>query len=416
MTRMKRMARFVLPVGILAVGAGGMSHLISSKPRLEPSPSAERVWTVDAVTVSLDDVQPEIRLFGRIFAAREIQLRALVPGQVVEVHPELVEGGLVRRGETILAIDEFEYRSALKESEARLAEAKARLAELEARRAAEAKALEHDWNILALLVRDLERAERLSARGILSDKALDDKRLELVRQERAVELRRNGVAAEAARLEQQNAIVARLDVAARRARYDLERTRLRAPFDGVLRDTAAQVGQRLGVNDKVGGLIDTSRLEARFLIPDAEYGRLAGTDRGIVGRTARVIWRAGRQKLRLDAVIQRVGARIDPGSGGVELFARIDDGDAAASLRPGAFVEILVRDRSYAMVARVPETVLRPGDVAYGIEDGRIVPRQTEIVGRVGNDVLLRGDLSDGERVITTRSAAIVPGLRVEAR
>ena len=54
--------------------------------------------------VRLTDIQPQIQLFGKIFAARELQLRALAPGQVVELHPDLVEGGLVRRGELILAI------------------------------------------------------------------------------------------------------------------------------------------------------------------------------------------------------------------------------------------------------------------------------------------------------------------------
>ena len=414
--RMKKIAWIMLPIGLLAVGVGGMSHLISSKPRLEPSPPTERVWTVDAVTVRLEDVQPQIQLFGKIFAAREIQLRALVPGQVIEVHPDLVEGGIVRRGELILAIDEFEYRSGLKESKARLAEAKARLVELEARRVAEVHALERDRDILALLARDLKRAEQLSARGNISDQALDHKRLELSRQERAIALRQNGIAAESARLEQEKAIIERLDVAVQRARYDLERTRLQAPFDGIFRDTTVQVGQRLGVNDKIGSLVDTGRFEARFHIPDALYGRLTGTNQGIIGRTARIIWRAGSRETALDAVVERVGAQIDPASGGVELFARIEDPEAASLLRPGAFVEVLIPDQSYANVARVPETVLHPGNIAYAVEDGRMVPRRTEIVGRVGNDVLLRGEISDGERMVTTQSVTIAPGLRVEVR
>ena len=111
-----------------------------------------------------------------------------------------------------------------------------------------------------------------------------------------------------------------------------------------------------------------------------------------------------------------MGAQIDTASGGVELFARIEDREAASSLRPGAFVEVHVPDRIYANVARVPETVLHPGNVVYGVEDGRLVPRKAAVVGRVGNDVLLRGGLSDGERLVTTQSVAIAPGLRVEIR
>ena len=107
---------------------------------------------------------------------------------------------------------------------------------------------------------------------------------------------------------------------------------------------------------------------------------------------------------------------IDTASGGIELFARIEDREGASSLRPGAFVEVYLPDRVYANVARMPETVLHPGNVVYGVEEGRLAVRQTEIVGRVGNDILLHGGLSDGERLVTTQSVAIAPGLRVEIR
>ena len=413
---MRRVLLVLVPIVLLAAGAVGASYLIRTKPRVEPAPPTERVWTVNSVPVRLSDVQPDIRLFGKIFAARQVQVRALVPGQVVELHPNLVEGGLVRRGEVILAIDEFEYRSALKESEARLAEARARIVEREAKRNAETQALKRDREILAVLARDLKRASELRKRGNISIQSLDQKRLELSRQQRAIVLRRNGIDAEAARLEQEKATIERLDVAVQRARYDLQRTRLRAPFDGVFRNVTAQAGKRLGIADSVGNLIDTGRLEARFHISDAQYGRLTSTDRGVIGRPARAIWRVGQRKLVLKAVIARVGAQIDAASGGVELFARIDDREAVLSLRPGAFVEVHIPDRVYPDVARVPETVLHPGNVVYGVENGRLVARRAEIVGRVGNDVLLRGELTEGEPLVTTQSVTIAPGLRVELR
>lgn len=413
---MRKVLLVMVPIVLLAAGAVGASYLIRTKQSVEPAPPKERVWTVDAVPVRLTDVQPKIQLFGKIFAAREIQLRALVPGQVVALHPNLVEGGLVRSGETILAIDEFEYRSALKESEARLAEARARIVERQARRLAETQALARDREIRAVLARDLKRAAQLSKRGNISARALDQKRLELSRQERAIALRQNGIDAESARLEQEKAIIERLDVAVQRARYDLERTRLRASFDGVFQNVVVQVGQRLSVNDRAASLIDTGRLEARFHVSDAQYGRLSGTDRGVIGRAARVIWRVGKREVVLNATVARVGAQIDAASGGIELFARIQGAAAAASLRPGAFVEVRIPDRIYANVARLPETVLHPGNIAYAVEDGRLVARRADVVGRVGNDVLLRGELSDGERLVTTHSVAIAPGVRVEIR
>ncbi len=413
---MRKLLPILLPVVFLATGIAAAAYLVRTQPTLEPVALTERVWPVDTVTVRLADVQPQIQSFGKIYAAREIQLRALVPGLAVEVHPDLVEGGVIRRGETVLAIDEFEYRSDLADAEARLAEARARLAEREARRAALIEALKRDRAIMAVLARDLQRAEQLSARGNISDQALDRKRLELSRQDLAVVLRRDGIATEAARIEQERAGLKRLGVAVERARYHLERTRLRAPFDGIVRDAAVRAGQRLGVNDRIASMIDAGRLEARFHISDTQYGRLDGGGAELAGRKVRVIWRAGQREVVLDATVERIGARIEAASGGVELFARIANGEAAGSLRPGAFIEVLIPDRLYAGVARVPETVLRTDDTVYAVEDGRLVERRVTLVGRVGNDVLLRGDIADGMRLATAGSAAFAPGLRVEAR
>ena len=413
---MRKVLLVLVPVSLLVAGAVGASYLIQTKPSVAPSPPRERVWIVDTVPVRLSDIQPDIQLFGKIFASRQIKIRTLVPGQIVELHADLLEGGLVRRGEVILAIDEFEYRSKLKETEAGLTEVEARIVERKAKRHAEIQALERDQEILAVLVRDLKRATQLSKQGNISAQALDRRRLEVNRQQQAMVLRKSAIDAAAARLEQEKATLDRLDVAVQRARYDLERTKVRAPFDGVFRNVTAQVGQRLGVADSIGSLIAVDRLEARFHLSDSQYGRLMSTDQGAIGRRARVVWRVGQQTLQLKAVIARVGAQIDTASGGVELFARIEDKVAALSLRPGAFVEVHIPDRIYTNVAKVPETVLHPENVVYVVEDSRLVLRRTEIIGRVGNEVLLRGGVSDGEQLVTTQSVAIAPGLRVELR
>ncbi|MBT3533889.1 MAG: efflux transporter periplasmic adaptor subunit, partial [Rhodospirillaceae bacterium] len=46
----------------------------------------------------------------------------------------------------------------------------------------------------------------------------------------------------------------------------------------------------------------------------------------------------------------------------------------------------------------------------------RLEQRKVELVARVDNDVLLRGEIRDGDRVVTTRFAEIGPGQKVEIR
>lgn len=411
-----RRLRFLLPVLVLAAGVGVFAYLVGTKPELAPSAARERVWPVAATTVEVATLQPDLLLYGEIVAGREVEMRALVSGQVVEVGPGFVDGGVVRKGDLLVAIDPFDYRAALDERRAQLAEAKARLVEIEARRASESEALERDKEMVRLRERELDRVKKLKARGAVSDKALDQAKLELSRQRQAVSTRRNMVAAETARLDQQRAAIARLEVGIRRAERDLANTRLTAPFDGFVLEPAAEVGQRLGVNGKVARLIDAGRLEAAIHLSDAQYGRLMDAEGGLRGRPARVLWRTGDRTLTFDAVIDRVGARIAAATGGIDAYAVIADAGIDGPLRPGAFVEVRTADRAYENVARLPESAVHDDATVYVIEDGRLSPRAVTVAARDGEDVLVRGELESGERVVTTRFAEIGPGVRVEVR
>ncbi len=409
-------AKALLPFLVIGLGVGGVIYLVQTRPQLAPSVPREKVWVISASTVELADVRPELRLYGEIVAGREVELRALVAGEVVEVAPTFRDGGRVERDALLVAIDPFEYQADLDERVAELDEARARLEEIKVRRMSEAAALIRDREMADLRRRDLARVSRLYKTGNISIKALDNAKLELARQSQATTTRQHGLAAEVARLSQQAAKIERFVVAVRRARRALQRTRLVAPFAGYLSDPAAEVGKRLGVADYVGRLIEAGYLEARIHLSDAQYGRILDSEGGLAGRAAKVIWRAGDGGAVYDAVVERVSARIDAATGGVSAYARVIMQAGETPLRPGAFVEVWLPDRLYPAVARLPESALFGDATVYVVVDHRLVPRRVEVAGRDGNHVLLRGALRDGDRVVTTRFAEIGPGVAVEVR
>ena len=409
--------KLVLSILVLAGGIAGFVVLVKTRPELTPSAPQERVWVVAAETVEFRDVQPDLRLFGEIVAGRQVELRALVAGEVVEVAPTFREGGAVEQGDLLLAIDPFDYQAGLDERAAQLDEAKARLDEIAARHASEKAALKREREVLGLRERELKRAKRLFKAGNVSEKTLDQARLELSRQRQAVTTREHGLAAQTAMTRQQEAAIARLQVALRRARRDLENTRLIAPFSGHLANTAAEVGRRVGVNDRVAELIEAGRLEVRVHLSDAQYGRILAAEGKLRGRRATVRWRSGDGAgLAYEAVVERTGARVDPTTGGIDLYARILLAEQAAPLRPGTFVEVHLPDRVYQAVVRLPESALFDGDTVYVVEAGRLARRRVELAGRDGEAVLLQGELTAGERIIVTRFAEIGPGVKVEVR
>ena len=150
---------------------------------VEPTLPEERAWPVTVVSAARVDAQPELRLFGEIVAGREVELRPLVAGTVIDVGPRFLNGGVVREGELLIAIDPFDYRADVDEFEARIAESKARVAEIGATIAATNQIITHDREQLALSRADVDRREKLAGTAAVSKKALDDSRLALSRSE-----------------------------------------------------------------------------------------------------------------------------------------------------------------------------------------------------------------------------------------
>lgn len=410
-----RALKVVLPVVILAAAAAAAMALVATRPEVERKPVPERAWTVSAITVAIEDVRPELTLLGEVVAGRSVELRPLVGGRVVEVGKNYVEGGIIHTGELLVAIDSFEYESAVTEREAQLVEAGARLVELEAENKGEKALLERDQEQLILAQRETKRRTALKKKGSGSEKALDDAQRSLGEMQQRIISRDQSIAQLSARIEQQRAVISQRRVALDRAMRDLDHARLVAPFDSFVTAPGTAVGKQVSVNDPVARLIDADWLETRFHVSNAEYARLVGSG-GIAGRPATVVWRAQARDFSFQATIERTGSEVNAASGGVELYARIDGTGVDTVLRPGIFVEVLVPDQTYAGVVRLPDSALQGGDLVYVIIDGRLEPRKVEFVARVGDGILVRGALKDGERVAATTFAEVGPGVKVEVR
>ncbi|MDJ0928168.1 MAG: efflux RND transporter periplasmic adaptor subunit [Gammaproteobacteria bacterium] len=369
-----------LPLVIVGMTAVVISLMIATRPELTPEESPERVWPVQAIAAKHQDMQPTLDLFGEVVAGRRSELRPQVAGVIVEMGKNLHEGSFVERGELLLRIDPFDYETGLAEQRSLLREAEARLEKLR---------------------RDLKRARDLFAEKNVSEQFLDDAELAVAEQEALVEQRSIGV---------------------RRAERDLRDTRLLAPFDGVLANVNADLGKQISDfgAEMIAEIIDTSRLEVRFNLSNAQYGRLLDSGEPVIGRAVEVVWEVGGDALRYPATIERVGAEITATTGGVELFAVIDSAGKQTELRPGAFVSVNVADKRYPAVLTAPDTALYGENTVYVVEDGRMSPRTVRVLGYAGSDIFLASDgepaIVDGDNIVITQLREGGAGVRVVLR
>lgn len=405
--------QIVLMVAVLAGAYLVMERLIAAAPERTARPRPEVSVPVEAMTAQVRDQRPRVEVFGEVTAARAIDIRPPVSGEIVEINPALSAGNRVEQGELLFAIDPFDVELALAEARANLAQTEATVAEIEARLVSEQAQLESAREQLALARSDLERAEQLRANGTLTAKQVEDRTLVVSQRQQAVSQRVNNLAIEEARLDQQRAVLARQELGVRRAERNLGDSAVRAPFAGVIRSSTVETGRIVAANDVAVAMYDDSALDVRFTLTDAQYGRIATDADPLIGRQVSLTWTVGNVDYDYTARVERIGADIAADRGGVDVFARIAGSEAPVQIRPGAFVAVSVPDRLYENAVRLPETALYDAGTMYVIEDGRLARRDVEIVAFDGNDVIVGAGLGDGERVLTTRLSNVEDGLRV---
>ncbi|MEO1793325.1 MAG: efflux RND transporter periplasmic adaptor subunit, partial [Pseudomonadota bacterium] len=221
-----------------------------------------------------------------------------------------------------------------------------------------------------------------------------------------------------ARVKQQEAAIVRLQATAARNQQRLTETKLKAQFSGYLTSVNAQVGRMVSSNDQVATLIDRDQIDVKFTLSDNEYGRLAGGEESaLLGRAVQVRWDVGGKPVTYRATVDRIAARVQSTTGGVDVFARVSEPESGrVALRPGAFVGIRLDDILFSDVMSVPPTAVYDRKRVYLIEDGRLKAQPITIVGTDGDRLLVTGDIARGAQIATTRLSVPGTGVAVTVR
>jgi RND family efflux transporter MFP subunit len=398
---MSKVARILLPVLVLAGGGAGAGVLLAARqeaPRKARPPVVTPVEVTDAPPA---DGPVVVRAQGTLVPAREVALQAEIAGRVTHVDAALAPGGRVASGTELMRIDERDYRLAIEQQRAEVEKARFEL-EMEQGR----KSVAHrEWKLLG------------------DDAPHDDKGKSLALREPQIRNARAGVKAAESGLEQ--------------ARISLERTRLRAPFNAVVRTEGVEVGQVVRPGQTVATLVGTDQWWVQVSLPADELGWLE-----VPGARATLLQDlgGGHTASRTGRVV-RLMSDVDPVGLMARVLVEVDDplGLKNPGLTPlllGSVVDVTLDGRDIADVREIPRRALREGDTVWtarevklegaapalraafaGRDAGQVLDvRKVRVVRRERDRVLVRAeDLPADAKVIVSRLAAPVPGIALAA-
>jgi RND family efflux transporter MFP subunit len=375
--------RSLLPPALLLLGALAAWALAQGRPlpvseREPPAPPLVRVSRP-----APGPVQLKVRTHGTVTPRTESDLVAEVSGRVTWRSPAFVEGGFFESGERLFQIDRRDYDNAVRRARAGLAraESEVRLAEAE-----------------------LARARSLAQRAVTSASLLDRQRSA---REVAIALRDESRAA--------------LDQALR----DLERTDVRAPFEGRVRLKQIDVGQFVTRGQPAARLYAIDFAEVRLPVHDADLAHLELPERSRdapsatpEGPPVRLRGRVAGRLHEWTGSIVRSEGEIDASSRMLHLVARVEDPYGRREGRPplpvGLFVDAEIQGRTLTDVLSVPRSALDDsGRIAVVDAQQRLRLRRAEVLRYDGDRALLRARLSDGEGLCLSRLPVAIDGMPV---
>lgn len=377
-------AKVAMAAVILSLGFGGFKLLVATKAEVAPQPRKEVINRVETVAVALTDARPIYTAYGTVEATRKADLRFAIAGEIEAVSTRFRNGTVVRAGDELARLDTELLTIAREEiAEQRDAE-EINLASLETQ--------------LDLRQRQFDRISQMKAASVASQARLDDTNLALTQSKNA--------------LSQSRSRLRQLDLALMRAERNLREARLLAPFAGVLSGVDVGIGKVITSATPLGAITDIDNLEVSFVVPAEVYAEAAT----LSGEPVTIIWKAGGRDVgALRGEVIRAEGSVTASEGGGRLYASLPGGEGSPEIPPGAFVEVRVPSLLLEGIAIVPDTALFDNDTVYVISGDRSEARTVEVLSRSEGRIYIRGDLRDGDRIITTRIPGLGEGILVKA-
>lgn len=374
----KRILQILVSLLILLGGVAGLYGLRAGKPAQENEVVAAPAPVVQVATAALGAHTVRISGQGTVRPLLNAQLVAQVSGRVVYTASRLVNGGAFKAGDELLQIDPIDYELAVTLAAARVGDAEAKYALAQE----ESEAAIQEW-------RDLNP-------GIETP--------DLV-------ARKPQLSAARAKLEAEEADY-------RKALLQLERTRLKAPFDGVVSAKMVDIGQYVTPGESVATLYGTEAVEIVLPLESKHLqwfhvpGFTGGDDEG-AHATVRV--NIAGQVREWPGRVMRAEGRIDEKTRLINVVVRVEEPYARKPpLAVGLFARVEIEGRTLERATLLPRAALRTGNQVWVVDDDQRLRFRSVKVARVAKEgVLVEAGLESGERVMVSQLKAVTDGMKV---
>lgn len=418
-----RVGRYVAVALVLLVVAGGG---VFAYQKLTAATPVRTVTVQSAAAGAFSGDQPILTVTGYIIAAHKIEVASKVIGRVAWIGVE--KGDKVRAGQTIVRLEDDEYRAQVLEQQGQLANLEAKLLELKngsrPEEIAKAKADRDESQAdLENAKVTLDRTKQLASEGVLSKQALDDAQAKydgaaakVMSLQRTLDLSVLGP-----RKEEVAQVQGQIDQARGALLYaqtQLDNTLIKAPVTGTILDRNVEKGEFVtngfvgdkGAKGYLVTMADLNDLQVELDINQSDFPKLGPKQKGYITTDAY-------PDKKYDGFIEQVSPEADRSKATVQVKVRVTNPDdhlrpdmnaTVAFYNPAGQASRVEQSRGVA----VPASAIRDGAVFVAV-DGKARRRPVTIGASSSSGATVTSGLIGGEDVIVNPPAGLRDGQRI---
>lgn len=354
-------------VSILAAASATVAYVTLTQEGMGVRPKGKTTPRVTVQAIAPVSATDRVHGQGRVRARWQTTLASEVRGRVRTVSEGFHAGSLFAKGDVLATVDATAYELAFAQARAALAAATRVLREEEQR----AKVAAESWTSSGLT--------GTPPALVVREPQLDEARAAL----------------DAAR------------AALKKAEYDLARTRVTAPYDGVVLERNINPGDFLQIGSQVGRIYDRRVYEVVVPLGSRELARLTPN---VIGTPATL--RSGRDRRTWTGEVSRAGPSIDPTNHWRDVIIEIDDTE---HLLPGQSLTAELEGQGYERVLFIPENIVaEDGHIWFVDARTRLARLRPEVLFRRHGQLVVLAPPGLGRALrVTPPSSSFLPGVKV---
>lgn len=368
---MKKWAQITAVFIVGLIGILVFYSLVATKPVAETVQRQAVLSTVEVWLAEPTEHQVVIESQGVVEPVHVTDLASEVGGRVKFLSPEFEVGQRFQEGQVILEIDSSDYEAIQAKANSELAEAKLYLI----KERALSQQASRDWEALG--------------------KGKDPNDLVLRKPQLETALAR--VVAAKAALE--------------KSERDLERTKIRSPYESKIKNTNIELGSLLSPGTTIGSIYSADKYEIRLPVSISDYDFVEFDFSSEVSFQTDI---AGAQ-YKWTGQLLRTESQVDRSSQSIFLVASIENSELKDKfLVPGIYLKAKLFGKKIKDTYSVPRgALIGKNRIIIALENDTVSFKEVTIIRSSREEVIISEGISKGDRIVTTPIPNAIEGMKV---